>query len=385
MEIMTAHAKLSASGAHRWANCPGSVIAEAPYPDTSSSFAQRGTLAHEIAEECLRTEASADAFMDREGVDLELVEGIQFYLDYVRNTVKQMDGELFIEQRVEFSDWVPEGFGTADAIILTPKILDVQDLKMGKGVRVFANNNPQPILYGLGVLQEFEFLGLADVIEIVRLTIVQPLLDHVDVVEYTVEELRDHGAALSVAASKAILPDAPRVAGEKQCRFCKAAANCKALADFNLDLAAGEFSQWEKNIELRDPDEIDLTMLCKILDNSSGFTRWLTQIKERAEDEIQNGSSDFGYKMVAGRTSRKWLDEDAAERALKRALGAANAFSKKLLTPPAAEKFLGKDHTIMDKHVVKAEGAPTLVPSADKRTAIDYSPVDPEDDFASIS
>lgn len=383
---MSDHALLSASGAHRWANCPGSVQAEKPYPDTTSVYAARGTLAHEIAEDCLTHGEDAASTMGREGVDQELVDGVQFYLDYVRNTVKELDGTLFIEQRVAFDDWVPEGYGTADAVILGATTLDIQDLKMGKGVKVFAQDNPQPILYGLGVLQEFEFAGIIDDIEIVRLTIIQPLLDHVDIAEYTVEELRAEGAKLSEAAKLALEPGAPRVPGDKQCTFCKASGNCKAEADYHLQTACGEFAQWEQGVAetLTDPQDLDYDTTRAILDNMAAFKKWLDKVKDRAVLKITSGEGFDGYKMVAGNSKREWQDADAAERALKRALGAANAFKKTLLTPPAAEKELGKGHHILEKYVVKSAGAPTLVSEKDKRPAIDYSPVDPDEDFADI-
>lgn len=312
---------------------------------------------------------------------------IQEYLDHVRNTVKELDGTLFIEQEVEFSDWVPDGYDTADAIILGGTVIDIQDLKTGKGLQVFAKDNPQPILYGLGVLQEFEFLGLTDNIKTVRLTIVQPLLDHIDVAEYTIEELHAKGAELNADALRAMLPDAPRVAGEKQCHFCKASGNCKVEADYHLQTACGELAQWEQgsSLTLEDPQDMDDELTRIVLDNRTAFTKWFDKVKDRTAARIMDGGNLPGYKMVAGSSSRSWTDETKAENALKRELGAADAFTKKLLTPPTAEKVIGKTHNIMKNHVTKAAGAPTLVKDTDKREAIYFSEPNPEDDFAAVT
>lgn len=401
---MSAHAKLSASGAHRWASCPGSVDAEEGIEDTTSDFAEEGTFAHQISEDCLRDGENAEACIGRKSkdgkftVDKEMADYCQQYIDYCRQRHAEIGGTIALESVVHFDRWVPDGYGTADVIICNGEHLEVIDLKYGKGVQVFTKDNPQPVLYALGAVQELDEMGMADGIITVSVTIHQPRLDHVDTEDYTLSELLEFGDALRDAADKALSDNAPRVPSEKACQWCKASGNCDEEADWQLKQVSGEFAAWEaemaETLESPEPivreDGVEVSggispeKLAIILAAKPGFIKWLEKVKERASTIITDGGEVPGWKMVPGKTSRSWEDEEKAGNALKRALTAAKAYKKTILTPPQAEKLLGKGHVLLKNHVTTASGAPTLVPESDKREAIDCSPVDTEEDFLGI-
>lgn len=376
---MTAHAKLSASGAHRWMNCPGSVKAEAGYGDNSSPYAQEGTNAHELADHCLINDVDAEFYVGDGtfGVDVteEMAENVQKYLDYVRS----LPGDLHSEQRVEFDTWVPGGFGTADAVVVHEGKCTVADLKYGKGVPVSAEDNPQLKLYALGVYSHFEFIYEIDTF---RLAVVMPRYGadgYIDEWEISVEDLLEWGERVKDLAEIALRIGAPRVPGESQCRWCKAKNNCKAAAEHHLAVIADGFETIQEPIEPRDPDGLSNADIGAILPQIDTIRAWLSVIEARAADEIQSGNEVPGYKMVAGRTSRAWTDEEAAEKSLKRLVGAGEAYTKKLLTPPQAEKKI-KDkkqrERFMSKYVESKVGAPTLVPESNKKPALEFNPAE---------
>lgn len=261
---MTEHAKLSPSGAARWMACPGSLAMEEGYPDKSSEFADEGTLAHDLAQRCLTGEHDAKLFVGEPftytdhgvvktaTITADMAREVQKYVDYVRGAVG--DGELHVEQRLPFFQNVtdvPPQFGTSDTVIVDDTTLTIVDLKYGRGVQVFAEDNPQIQLYALGALDEFDPLGM---IETACMVIHQPRLNHVDEWTCTVEELRafeKHAEqrayhALQVVGSEK--PEAIRhhlVPGDKQCQFCKAKGDCPALRDKVLATVVGDFDLLE--------------------------------------------------------------------------------------------------------------------------------------------
>ena len=363
---MVAHARLSASGAHRWINCPGSVQAEEGIKDAASPHAEEGTAAHELAELVLNEGGNCHAWVGRQLVEnnawtvtQEMADYVQQYVDYVAAT----PGTQQYEQRVSYADWVPEGFGTADAISIDPasKTLYCIDLKYGKGVRVDADNNPQGMLYGLGAYNEIE--GIYD-IERVVIVIVQPRLDHISEWSISVDDLLRWGAWVSERAQETIGPDAKRVPGESQCRFCKAKATCPALYDFTTRIIASDFDN------LDSPEHLSDERMAEVMSAKKLITGWLDAVESHITERLKAGDDFPGYKLVAGRSLRQWADEKEAEQALAEQLG-DDAYERKLLTPAKAEKALGKTKAKAIKDlIVKPEGKPVLAPESDKRKPI---------------
>ena len=376
---MTLHAKLSASGAHRWMNCPGSVGQESGLPDTSSAYAQEGTNAHDFAESCLRQNKNADEIVfnadDFTDTPEQVQEYVQMYLDYVRS----IEGERFIEQRVDFSPWVPEGFGTADAIVLNDGVAHVIDLKYGKGLKVDADENPQALLYALGALNEYDYLYDVHTFKAV---IVQPRLDHVSEWEISRDDLLKWAELAKAAAEAALSDDAPFNPGGKQCQWCKAKAFCKPRAEHNLKIASEGFEAIGDDIAPVSRDQLSIEDIAALLPHFKEIANWMKDLEGHAYNLAMQGQDVPDHKLVEGRSLRKWLDEDAAEKKLKRDLGAANAYNRKILSPAQAEKAYGKDKAKIQKLITKPSGKPTLVPASDKRPAIE---IDTTEGFSAVA
>lgn len=365
---MTAHAKLSASGAHRWMACPGSVNAEGGRVDRTSSFAEEGTRAHDLMEIALKSgKPCRDLTQDREMADF-----VQVYVDYV-NSLRQPGDALFIEYRVDFSEWVPEGFGTADTIIVSDEVLHIIDLKYGKGVPVYAENNPQLMLYALGAYDECMFLSD---FQSVKISIVQPRLDTISEWEISITDLLKFGEVVRQAALDTQNPKAKRVPGEKQCRWCKAKATCPALYKMTSDTLLADFEQID---EAPQPHKLSFAQMRLALENKGLIEAWLLSVENSVKDLLLEGGTFEGFKLVEGRSVRKWSDEDQAGERLVDLVGEQNAFTKKLISPAQAEKLLGKkDKAKIGDIVAKPRGAATLAKETDPRPAI--SPVDADFD-----
>jgi hypothetical protein len=385
---MTAHAKLGASNAHRWMVCPGSVSAEDGLPDQTSAFAQEGTDAHELAEQALRmahlppdhvekrdwgkyADIKSNEYLDLLE-DQAMADYVRVYTDYVNRLAVDCD-TIDIEQRVSYADWVPGGFGTADAIIVKGDTLHVCDLKYGMGVRVDAEDNPQGMLYALGAWAATELVYDVDT---VKIHIIQPRLDHISEWEISVDALLRWAELAKQCAEATQDENAVRVPGEKQCRFCKAKASCKALADYTESIIMADFDDLEnmpKANTLTD-DQMRVALEAKPL-----IEGWLSAIEAQVRDRLQSGGDFPGYKLVEGRSLRQWVDDpDTVETTLTDLLDQHAFVEPKLVSPSQAEKLLGKKNkSLIADLIVKPSGKPTLAPISDKRPAINLT----DDDF----
>jgi len=364
---MTKHAKLSASGSHRWLFCPGSVNAERDIKDSGPSFAQEGTCAHELAEICLNDRGAqpidflGETLNDAPTVkvDKDMVHYVNQYLDYC-TSFETFSSESFPEERVDFSPWVPGGFGTSDFILIDGGVCRVIDLKYGMGKKVYAADNPQAQLYALGVLNDF---GPLFDIDTFIVTIYQPRINHVDEWEISTKDLLAFGDWVKGRAALCLKPDAERVPGESQCTFCKAKATCPALKKHIDNVIGSEFEDLDAN-------KVESVDIGNVLRNKSLIEGWLTAVESHAMSKLEGGEPVDGFKLVAGRSTRKWANNDV-ESVLVSELG-DDLYTKKMISPTQAEKLIGKK-AFNEKYsdlVVKPEGKPTIAPDSDKRPAL---------------
>lgn len=360
---MTAHAKLSASGAHRWMNCPGSVKAEEGMTDRTSSFAEEGTKAHDLMEQML-----LNIRTDIDKYDIEMAEHVRAYVDYVES-LKEAGDTLLVEECVDFSEWVPGGFGTADTVLVGDRRIHIVDLKYGKGVPVYAERNPQAMLYALGAYAGFGWMGD---IKSVKISIVQPRLDNISEWEVSVTDLLKFGEEARQAAADTLIPNAKKVPGEKQCKFCKAKATCPALYKLTADTLMADFEQID---EAPQPHKLTFAQMRLALERKSLIEAWLQSVELSVKDLILEGVEFEGFKLVEGRSVRRWSDAEVAGARLAALVGEQSAFVRQVISPAKAEKLLGKkDKGMIEDIVVKPRGAATLARQSDPRPAI--SPVD---------
>jgi len=371
------HALLSASGASRWMSCTPSARAEEEFPEQGSSvFAEEGTLAHELSDVELNRfmghlkkkpyEDQKRKIQDHELYSEEMPEEVAKYTDYVQeqfiDAQRRSNGaELLIEQRVDLTEWIENGFGTNDAIVLCDGVMEVIDLKYGKGVKVSAVDNPQLKLYGLGALH---FNMLSYDIRTVRLTIVQPRLNNISTWEISAEELLAWGEGeVKPLAEKAYAGEGEFVPGD-HCRWCRAKPRCKALAEYNQQLAKHDFE---------DPDFMTDEELVEAYNAIGSIQDWLKSVSGYMLNQALEGRSFPGMKVVAGRSMRRWVDEDKVIQALR-----SKRFALKDITNTKVkgigdiEKLVGKANfeDVVGPYVIKPEGKPTLVPDSDKRPAM---------------
>lgn len=361
MSAPNLHSPYGPSSAARWIACPGSILACEGIPDSQSSYAAEGHVAHDLAEKALVENKACSEFIGiLEGVDDEMAEYVQTYVDYVRN----IGGHQEYEQMVHYDEWVPGGFGTSDAIVTVDDVIHVIDLKYGKGVQVYADDNPQGKLYALGALSErAPFQKFSKVV----IHIVQPRLHHISTWETTPEELYQWADTLVDKYKTTLQPHAPRVAGD-HCKFCKAKANCHALAtttESAIMMKFDEFASAPRELSSLTDEEMRLILIQKPM-----IIDWLKSVEAYVENRLKSGGTFPGFKMVHGRSNRRWADEADAEKELRELLG-DNAYIRKILTITQAEKALGKEDKKKIQHlIVKPEGAPTLVTEDDKREAL---------------
>lgn len=376
------HALLSASSAHRWLECPISVRMTADLPDTAGEAAAEGTLAHSIVEERLDSiiangkwpkKASAKLRMD-ERYRPVMEEHADTMVGYVMDIFDGLndgihDPILMSEQRLDFSRWVPDGYGTGDALVIADGVIHVIDYKYGKGVPVYAEGNPQLRLYALGAYEAYDALyNIRDV----HTHIVQPRLESQTTEVLTAEELLKWADEyVAPRAQMAMEGDGEPNPGE-WCRFCRARATCRARAEQQLALARYEF----KSPLVLTPEEIG-----DILGRVDELSKWAKSVKDYAlQSAVANGESFPGWKLVRGRANRKLTDEaEVAAILTEHGFPPEQIYSLKGLTD--LEEVVGKKQLadLLGDLIVKPEGRPTLAPESDKRQAITHSAAD---DFA---
>lgn len=364
---MGRHALLSASSSKRWLNCTPSARLEEQFGrEDAGPYAEEGTAAHALAEhkvkKCLR-KRSKRPVSDYQCDEME--ECTDGYASYVMEQVELAkqdckDPVVLIEQRLDYSAYVPEGFGTGDLLIVADKTLTVIDLKYGKGVAVDAEWNPQMMLYGLGALELFDCIYD---IETVRMTIYQPRLESVSTWEISVPDLMEWvEMELKPKAQLAIRGEGEFRCGS-WCRFCKAKNTCRARAEEYLRLAQMEF----KHPALLSDEEI-----AEVLKVADELARWSADVYAFATDEaITHGKKWTGFKLVEGRSSRKYTDEEEVAEAAKVA-GYTDIYKKSLVGITEMEKLMGKKKfaEVLGKLVYKPQGKITLVTESDKRQEI---------------
>ena len=389
---MTQHAKLSASGASRWLACTPSVRLEENYENTTSVYAEEGTFAHEYGELLLSLEydyikkrsfnTKLKKLKENEFYSKELEDYIQSYADSVIEFVNELKAKsknilVFLEQRVDFSNWVPNGFGTGDVVVVADDTLHIMDLKYGKGVPVSAERNPQLRLYALGAYSEFGFLYD---IEKVKMTILQPRLDNISTDEMELEDLiKWADEEVKVKAEMAYNGEGDFESGD-HCRFCKARNDCRKRAEDNIELA--------KKYDFAGTDVLNEFEIADILSWEKKVSDWLKDIKDFALQQAENSGVKYpGFKLVEGRSNRKYIDESKVVEVLKE-----NGFDEEKLYKPITlkgisdmEKTLGKKsfNELLNDYIIKPDGKPTLVSITDKRpelNSIDKA----KEDFANV-
>lgn len=357
------HAVLSASSANRWLHCPPSVRLSEGYMDKASVFAMEGTSAHELCEYKLRSALGMEAENPTENLDFyntEMEECAEGYATYILELVEKAkktcsDPVVMVEQRVDFSRYVPEGFGTADCIIIADETLNIVDYKHGKGVEVSAEDNPQMKLYALGALELFDCLY--DISK-VQMTIFQPRLSNVSVfVMDKADLLYWANDELTAKAELAFEGKGELCCGE-WCKFCKAKSNCKERARVNMEMAQYEF---RKSSLLTDEEVV------KILSRIDELTSWASDVKNFALEQAVRGKQWPGWKVVEGRSNRKYTDEGAVAQVVKNA--GYNPYDEKIMGITNMTKMLGKEkfNELLGDFVERPQGKPTLVPEDDNR------------------
>ena len=361
-----AHAVLSASSSHRWLNCNPSARLELEFEDHESEAAAEGTAAHALCEHKLR---KALKMRSKKPVSQYDCDEMDEYTDgYVQFVMEQLaearqncaDPQVLVEQRLDFSCYVPDGFGTGDCLIVSDRLLHIIDFKYGLGVLVDAYQNPQMMLYALGALRIFDCLYD---IEEVAMTIYQPRRENVSTWTISVADLKEWAEnTLKPKADLAYKGEGEYAPGS-WCQFCKAAVRCRARAEAKLELAKFEFAQ----PPLLSDEEIE-----DILGKLDDLTRWANEITAYAQDAaVNHGKVWRGFKLVESRTNRRYTDEDAVVAAAN-AAGYHDIFKKSLIPITEMEKLMGKAKfkDILSSLVEKPTGRPTLVPASDKRPAI---------------
>nr|WP_202906031.1 DUF2800 domain-containing protein [Clostridium botulinum] len=359
------HALLSASSSHRWLNCPPSARLCENYEDRGSEYAQEGSDAHSLCEHKLKSALGMESADPTEGLSFyneEMEQCACDYAAYVMELVAQAkeickDPVVLIEQRLDFSRFVPDGFGTGDCVIIADGTLYIVDYKHGKGVEVSVVDNPQMMLYALGALELFD--GIYD-IDTVQMAIFQPRRNNVSVCVMAKDDLFAWANGELAEKAKLAYDGEGEFACGDWCRFCKAKAACRKRAEYNLEMAKYDFAM---------PATLENAEIAAILARADELSAWAADVKEFALQQALSGVKYDGYKVVEGRSNRRYTDEAAVAEAVKKA--GFNPYEEKLLGITAMTAALGKKKfaDIIEKAGLteKPQGKPALVPESDKR------------------
>lgn len=371
------HAVLSASSSERWLNCPPSARLCENYEDRGSDYAAEGTDAHSLVQYRLEQALGMQTENPIENLTWyneemeDCAAGYAAYVMELLETAKQTcsDPVVMIEQRVNFTRWVPDGFGTADCILIADGVMNIVDYKHGKGVEVSAVENPQMMLYALGALEIFD--DIYD-IDTVRMTIYQPRKNNVSVCVMEKDSLLEWAQNDLVYKAKLAYEGQGDFHCGEWCRFCKAKAECRERAEANLALARYDFEA---------PALLDDEEIADILGKVDALTAWASDVKEYALQQAISGKEWNGWKLVEGRSNRKYTN-DAVVAAAVESIG-FDPYERKVLGITAMQKMLGKSRfeELLAPYIEKPQGKPTLVPESDKRPAMNTAKNDFMEEF----
>ena len=380
------HALLSASGASRWMNCNPSARLEDMFPDESSEYAEEGTLAHEISElkltkylktMSLRTfNSKMKKLKSHKLYKPEMENYTDVYVDNIKELLMSFDkpGTAEIEKKVDFSEYVPEGFGTCDFVTVDNGTLYIRDLKYGRGVPVSAQDNPQLMLYSLGAYLEF---SLFKDIENINMGIIQPRLDIVSIFEISADELMKWAEnEVKPNAEKAFKGEGDFKVG--QCTFCRAKALCRARAEANMSL--------ETEMKLKG-NILSNEEMGEILNRARDIVKWVKDIENYCQQAILRGEYVPGWKVVEGRSVRAFSDTEKAMEVLKeKGVAEELMYERKVLTLTQLEGVVGKKdfNEYVGDFIIKPKGKPTLVPESDKRAPYVNDVINASDDFINL-
>lgn len=360
------HAVLSASSSYRWLACPPSALECAKLPDVQSDFTKQGTEAHALCEYKVKKalgQKGKDPTKSLTTFDEEMAECTDAYAQFVIESLSAAKAAcnnplVLVEQRLDFSRWVPEGFGTGDCLIVADDTLTVIDYKHGLGILVEAEKNPQMMCYALGALDLFD--RIYD-IQKVSMTIFQPRRENVSTYTLSKEDLLQWAEkVLKPTAALAAKGEGEYKAGE-HCRFCKIRATCRKRAEYNLELARYDFAM---------PSTLCDAEVEAVLEKADDLVAWVGDIKDYALQQALSGKAWTGWKLVEGRSNRRYVDDDAVAAKVEEA--GYSPYEKKLMGITALTRLLGKRRfdELLSGLIEKPQGKPVLVPESDKRPAM---------------
>ncbi|MCI8791102.1 MAG: DUF2800 domain-containing protein [Lachnospiraceae bacterium] len=367
---MAKHSKLSPSSSKMWIACPPSAQLNAKMPDKGSEYAAQGTDAHTLCETKLRKALGVEAEDPREGLaylDAEMEECSDAYVQFVMEKVEAAENPIvMVEQRLDFSRFVPEGFGTGDCVIVSEGNLHIIDFKYGTGIAVSAGSdedgvNPQLACYSLGALSAFD--GIYD-IDTVSMSIFQPRREVAETYTVTKDSLLKWAEEVLCPAARLAAEGSGEYKAGDHCQFCKAKQICRKRAEYNLELARYDFEK---------PDTLGDEEIEAVLARADEFISWANDVKEYAFNAAVAGKVWAGWKLVEGRSNRKYVSEDAVADAVNKA--GFDPYEHKVLGITAMTRLLGrtKFDELLGSLIEKPAGKPTLVPMSDRRPALKNS------------